>query len=82
MHPRAEEDAFLFTFINYFLRITKDQREKAAAFTRAIVTRPSVKSKSVASCSGYEIANTEELGQKRELSKKSISYPEQLATLF
>ena len=55
MHPRAEEDAFLFTFINYFLRITKDQREKAAAFTRAIVTRPSVKSKSVASCSGYEI---------------------------
>ena len=56
MHPRAEEDAFLFTFINYFLRITKDQREKAAAFTRAIVTRPSVKSKSVASCSGYEIA--------------------------
>ena len=58
MHPRAEEDAFLFTFINYFLRITKDQREKAAAFTRAIVTRPSVKSKSVASCSGYEIVLT------------------------
>ena len=45
----------LFTIINYFLRITKDQRKNAAAFPRAIVTRPSVKSKSVASCSGYEI---------------------------
>ena len=35
----------LFTCINYFLRITKDQKEKAAAFPRAIVRRPSVKSK-------------------------------------
>ena len=50
--------SFLFTIINYFLLITKDQRQKAAAFPRAIVTRPSVKSKSVASCSGYEIGKT------------------------
>ena len=54
-YPRVADEKFLFTIINYFLRITKDQREKAAAFPRASATRPSVKSKSVASCSGYEI---------------------------
>ena len=55
-YPRVGMDSFCLQFINYLLRITKDQRKKAAAFPRAFATRPSVKSKSVASCSGYEIA--------------------------
>ena len=66
-----------FTIINYFLRITKDQRKKAAAFPRAIVTRPSVKSKSVASCSGYEIVKSDVtfiLPDSARLSVRSCFY--------
>ena len=65
--------SFLFTIINYFLRITKDQREKAAAFPRASATRPSVKSKSVASCSGYEIVTTDRLARQNTNKRNKIS---------